>query len=80
MPLAFTKVDETARMRVVLHDCPSAQTVEAFRDYGIPSRVVPMELGGTYDVDLERRKWLGQLRELDEKQIFKSDEFVWWEL
>jgi hypothetical protein len=79
-PLAQAKLSKDSRMRVVIHDCATEKTAEALAEYGIPPHVVPKELGGKCDIAVERKKWLTQLRKLDDKAALESDTFVWWEL
>jgi hypothetical protein len=79
-PMAYSRIDKDSRIRVAIHDCPPVQTADKLKEYGIPAHVVPKEMGGTCDFDVEHDKWLAQLRKLDEKHALESDEFVWWEL
>jgi hypothetical protein len=79
-PIALAKMTKDSRLRKVFHDCREEETAEALQEYGIPSHVLPKEMGGQCDFDAERKKWLAQLRKLDTQQALESDDFVWWEL
>ena len=80
-PLALLAVKRDTRLRKVFHDCPLEETAASLQEYGIPSEILPKEMGGECDdFDAERKKWVAQLRKLDTPQALESDEFVWWEL
>jgi hypothetical protein len=80
-PIALAKLTKDSRLRKILHDCPLEETAASLQEYGIPSEILPKEMGGQCDdFDAERKKWLVQLRKLDTPQALESDEFVWWEL
>jgi hypothetical protein len=79
-PIALAEMTKVSQLRKITHDCREEETAEALREYGIPSHVLPKEMGGQCDFDVERKEWLVQLRKLDTPQALKSDEFVWWEL
>jgi hypothetical protein len=72
---AFSKILRVAmlswnrefRSRVVVHDVPECQLVEALADYGIFKEVVPVELGGTFVYD--HSEWLAK-RCAIEKQLY----------
>jgi hypothetical protein len=79
-PLAYIPMKRDHRLSKITHDCRAEQVADSLGEYGIPSHILPKEIGGQCDFDQERRKWHDQLRKLDTPQALDSDEFVWWEL
>jgi hypothetical protein len=66
-PILYALMDKHSRSRIILHDVPESQILNALSSYGILKHMLPIEMGGT--VLLDQAEWMTNRRAAELSEI-----------
>lgn len=66
-PVMRALTDKRVRARIMTHDVPESDIVNALSDYGITKAMLPTEMGG--DVELNQSEWIADRRAVELQEI-----------
>jgi hypothetical protein len=66
-PVGYALLDKHKRSRIIIHDVPESQILDALSSYGILKHMLPVEMGGT--VLLNQAEWISNRRAVELSEI-----------
>lgn len=66
-PVFYALMDKHSRSRIMIHDVPESQILDALSSYGILKHMLPVEMGGT--VLLNQAEWISNRRAVELSEI-----------
>lgn len=66
-PIVYALVDKRTRSRILIHDVPDSRIFEDLSSYGILKFMLPVEMGGT--VQLNPSRWIADRRAIELGEI-----------
>jgi hypothetical protein len=66
-PVLYALMDKRARSRSLYHDVPESEILDVLSGYGILKDMLPVEMGGT--VQLDQSEWIANRRAVELEEI-----------
>jgi len=66
-PFHLALMDSRDRFRIIMHDVPEHEVVEALSNYGIEKRMLPMEMGGSFEYNPS--EWIANQRAAEMEEL-----------
>jgi hypothetical protein len=66
-PILYALLDRTHRSRLVLHNVAESEILEVLSRYGLDKAMLPTQMGGTVELNLE--EWIANRRAVEMEEL-----------
>ena len=66
-PIIYALLDRTRRSRLVIHDVGETEILEALSQYSLEKAMLPTQMGGTVELNLE--EWIANRRAVEMEEL-----------